>query len=210
MDPSASVGNDAGPGGLFLSQQDAVDAMRRVLQFVIGVEAAASEGLMDTPARVVRALVEMTSGNEREIADAMRTKFIGGDGVVAVTGIRFASLCEHHLLPFVGTVGIAYLPPVTRAVLGLSKLPRIVSAFARRLQLQERMTEQIANAIAWYGVEEITHRPRGVAVVVRAHHSCMGCRGVRQADAVMTTSTLLGVFMSDPEARSEALSLLRE
>lgn len=161
------------------------------------------DGLADTPARVVRAFEEMLAGNDQKPAEILTTTFDEPcDEIVLVTGIRFTSLCEHHLLPFVGTAAVGYLPD-TRVV-GLSKLPRLVECFARRLQVQERMTRQIAEAI-----EQQLH-PQGVAVIVRAHHSCMGCRGVRQQDAQMVTSAMLGAFRTETAARAEFLQLLAQ
>lgn len=159
------------------------------------------EGLLATPSRVVRAFEEMLVGNQQQPAEILTTTFDEPcDEIVLVTGIRFTSLCEHHLLPFVGTADVGYLPD--KRVVGLSKLPRLVECFARRLQVQERMTRQIAEAI------EQQLKPLGVAVIVRAHHSCMGCRGVRQQDAQMVTSSMLGAFRSESSTRSEFLQLL--
>lgn len=167
---------------------------------VIG-ENAQREGLRDTPRRVVKALIEMTAGYQQNPAEILATTFDEkSDEIVMVTGIRFTSLCEHHLLPFIGTVAVGYLPGAR--VVGLSKLARLVECFARRLQVQERMTRQIAEAI------EQNLAPLGVAVVVRAHHACMGCRGVRQQDAQMTTSSMLGAFRDNTASRAEFISLL--
>jgi len=114
-------------------------------------------------------------------------------------GVRFASLCEHHVLPFTGQANVAYIP--SKRVVGVSKLARLVQCFARRLQIQERMTRQVADAI-------MAHlQPQGVAVVVRAKHQCMGCRGVGQPDAEMVTSAMLGIMRDDDKARGEALAL---
>lgn len=159
------------------------------------------EGLIATPARVVRAFEEMTSGYAQKPAEILATAFEETcDAMIAVTGIRFTSLCEHHLLPFVGTANIGYLPG--KKVVGLSKLPRLVECFARRLQVQERLTRQVAEAI------EANLMPLGVAVIIRAHHSCMGCRGVKQQDAEMVTSAMLGAFREEAALRSEFLQLL--
>lgn len=160
------------------------------------------EGLANTPSRVVRAFEEMLSGKDQQPADILKITFDEAcNDIVVVTGIRFTSLCEHHLLPFVGTADIGYLP--NKLVVGLSKLPRLVECFARRLQVQERMTRQIAEAIDRHLA------PLGVGVIVRAHHSCMGCRGVRQQDAQMTTSSMLGAFRENATLRAEFLSLLK-
>lgn len=158
------------------------------------------EGLRDTPARVLKAFAEMTRGYQADPAAILSTTFSEqSDEIVMVRGVRFTSLCEHHLLPFVGTVDVGYLPG--EQVVGLSKLARLVECFAQRLQVQERMTRQIAEAI------EQHLNALGVGVVVRAHHSCMGCRGVKQQDAQMITSAMLGVFRNRTEIRSEFLTL---
>jgi GTP cyclohydrolase IA len=161
------------------------------------------EGLRDTPARVVRALFEMTSGYEGDPAEVLGRTFPadGYDEVVAVSGIPFNSLCEHHLMPFFGTVGVAYLPH--ERIVGLSKLPRVVDIFAKRLQVQERMTKEIGDAIASHLV------PAGSAVVVTAVHACLSCRGALKPGARMTTSDIRGSFRDSPAARAEVLGLLR-
>lgn len=177
------------------------DAVRRLLQ-AIGDDPN-REGIADTPRRVVAALREMTSGMTEDPARHLATTFAADyDEVVIVDGIRFTSLCEHHLLPFTGLAHVAYKPGENGRVVGLSKIPRVVEGFARRPQLQEQLTKQIADAL------EANLAPAGVAVVVRAAHSCMGCRGVRQPDARMTTSEMRGLFRDDARARAEVLALL--
>lgn len=158
------------------------------------------EGLRDTPARVVRMYRELCAGYSQDPRSILASRFTDDmDEMVVLSGIRFASLCEHHLLPFVGVVSVGYIP--RRSVVGVSKLVRLVNCYARRLQIQERFTRQIADALQ-------THlRPRGIGVLVRAHHSCMGCRGVQQPDTTMTTSALRGVMRTDARARSEFLAL---
>ena len=153
------------------------------------------EGLLDTPKRVVKAMKEMTEGYNQSPADILKRQFEGNDydDLVIVRG--FSSLCEHHLLPFVGQCAIAYLP--RKKVVGLSKLPRLVQCYAKRLQLQEKMTRQIAEAI----MNHLT--PRGVGVYVKAHHQCMGCRGVKQPDADMVTTTVLGLMREDSSLKNE-------
>ena len=155
------------------------------------------EGLASTPQRVVRAMQQMTAGYHQNPQEILSRQFAGDsyDDLVVVRGIRFSSLCEHHLLPFVGTCAVAYLPH--DKVVGLSKLPRLVECYAMRLQLQERMTRQIAEAV-------MTHlEPRGVGVCVQATHQCMACRGVRQPDADMLTTTVLGEMRDNPSLKSE-------
>lgn len=174
------------------------DAVVRLLEWV--GEDPTRPGLIDTPARVVKAWAEMTKGYAQDPAEILSRTFPDRcDEMVLVTGIDFVSLCEHHVLPFTGTATVGYLPG--ERVVGLSKIPRLVHAFARRLQVQERLTFQIAHAID-------THlKPGGVGVVVTAHHSCMSCRGVRLAGARMVTSAMLGDLRDDPRARAEFLSL---
>lgn len=176
----------------------AMEAVRTLLEFV--GEDPMREGLIDTPRRVAHALQEMTAGLSVDPKAVLGTTFTETcDELVVVTGIEFASLCEHHLLPFTGKATVGYLPG--DRVVGLSKIPRLVNAFAARPQLQERLTTQIATTM-----QEVLS-PRGVGVVMRAHHSCMGCRGVRQPNAEMVTSSMLGVVRSCPSLRAELLAL---
>jgi GTP cyclohydrolase I len=162
------------------------------------------DGLKGTPDRVARAWEEMLGGYQVDVAKLLATDFMGEgyDELVVLNGVEFTSVCEHHLLPFIGTASIAYLP--RDRVVGLSKLARVVDAYARRLQIQERMTMQIANAI------EMHTQCGGVAVVVRARHQCMCARGVRRPGAVMVTSRMSGCFREKPEARAEVMALFRE
>lgn len=157
-----------------------------------------------TPARWWRALKEMTRGYSVWVPDLFTTFEVRHpiDEMVVVSGIDFVSVCEHHLLPFLGTATVAYLPGRDGRVVGLSKLARVVDAYAQRFQMQERLTQQVAGAID----RHLT--PAGVGVILRAHHQCLGCRGARKANAVMTTSTLLGRFR-DPAVRAELLALER-
>ena len=160
------------------------------------------EGLRETPKRVARAYGEIFAGLRQDPAAHLQCTFAQTcDEVITVSGIKFYSVCEHHLLPFNGKVHIAYLPANGRVV-GLSKLARTVEVFARRPQIQERLTDQIAEALT-------THlQARGVIVVVEAEHMCMRMRGVRSVDAVMTTIARRGVFQSDATRSSEVMSLL--
>lgn len=160
------------------------------------------DGLADTPARVTRSLIEMTSGYREDPAEILSTRFDSDyDQFVLLKNIDFVSMCEHHMLPFTGTAHVGYLPG--DKVVGLSKLARLVHCFARRLQIQEQMTKQIADALT-----DHLH-PRGVGVVIRAHHSCMSCRGVKQANAEMVTSVVLGGVRDDESLRSEFFQLLK-
>ena len=172
----------------------------RVLLKLIG-EDPDREGLRDTPKRVTKALCEMTAGLHQDPKSVLGTMFSEtSDQMVIVRGIHFTSLCEHHLLPFVGTAVVGYIP--NGRVVGLSKIPRLVNIFARRPQVQERMTNQIAEALQQY------IDPLGVAVIVKAKHACMGCRGVRQTEAEMITSCLMGCLKTDSAARNELLQLM--
>lgn len=158
----------------------------------------APEGLRNTPARAARAWRELTAG----YADAFEVTSFPADGydeIIAVTGIPFYSLCEHHLLPFHGSVDFAYLPG--DRIVGLSKFARLVGKFSRRLQVQERLTVELADAL------EVIE-PRGVLVRVRAEHTCMAMRGVRVAGSQTVTSVVRGRFREHPPARAEALGML--
>jgi len=157
------------------------------------------DGLRDTPARVVKAWREMTAGYAEDPAEILsRTFEESSDEMIILRGISFYSTCEHHMLPFYGTAVVGYLPG---RVVGISKLARLVECFAKRLQIQERMTRQIAEAVE-------THLDaRGVGVVLRAHHLCMGCRGVRQEETEMVTSSMLGTLRTDATSRAEFLRL---
>ena len=160
------------------------------------------EGLKDTPERVKRLYKEITSGYNEDPNEIINGAIyeIDYDEMVIIKDIEYYSLCEHHLLPFFGKAQIAYIPK--KKVIGLSKIPRIVEVYARRLQVQERMTVQIANFL------NETLKPKGVAVVVNGYHLCMAMRGVRKSDANMLTSSMLGAFRNDERTRAEFLSLI--
>ena len=183
---------------LTISEAAAEDAVATILKYI--GEDPGRDGLLDTPGRVVRAWKEMTAGYRESAAEILQRTFEEEcDEMVVLKGVSFYSTCEHHLLPFYGEASVGYLPG---KVVGISKLARLVNCFARRLQIQERLTRQIADAIE-------THlEARGVAVVVRAHHLCMGCRGVKQPGTDMITSAMRGVLRSDAVARSEFLRLI--
>ena len=162
------------------------------------------EGITATPARWCRALYDMTDGYRREPDKILATTFEeSSDEMVVLRHIRFASLCEHHLFPFVGHATVAYLPSNGRVV-GLSKIARLVECFARRLQIQERMTREIAEALMAPPLEAF-----GAAVIIRAEHTCMSCRGIRKPGAEMVTSAMLGAFREQPSSREEVLALAR-
>ena len=161
------------------------------------------EGLLDTPKRVEKALRFLTSGYAADVDSVLNNALftVNYSEMVIVKDIDFYSLCEHHMLPFFGRCHIAYLPH--ERVIGLSKIPRLVEVFARRLQIQERLTSQIADTIR----EKIN--PLGVAVVIEATHLCMAMRGVEKQNAICTTSAMLGGFRSDARTRMEFLELIR-
>ena len=161
------------------------------------------EGLLRTPERVSKSFEELTQGTEQRLEDVVGHGVFSEDcsEMVIVKDIEFYSLCEHHMLPFYGRVHVAYIPD--GKIIGLSKIPRIVDMFARRLQVQERMTSQIAEAI-----QEVL-QPKGVGVVADAAHLCMMMRGVQKQNSSTMTSCLLGGLRSDPRTRSEFLDLVR-
>jgi GTP cyclohydrolase I len=161
------------------------------------------EGLQETPRRVEKSLRFLTSGYDTDIDAVINNALFSVDysEMVIVRDIDFYSLCEHHLLPFFGKCHVAYLP--NQRVIGLSKLPRLVDVFARRLQVQERLTSQIAETIR----EKVD--PLGVAVVMEATHLCMAMRGVEKQNSVTVTSSMLGVFREDARTRHEFLELIR-
>ena len=161
------------------------------------------EGLLNTPKRVEKALKFLTSGYDANIDEVLNGALFTVDynEMVIVKDVDFYSLCEHHLLPFFGKCHVAYIP--TTKVIGLSKIPRLVDVFSRRLQVQERLTNQIANTIL-----DII-QPMGVAVVMEATHLCMSMRGVEKQNSFAVTSAMLGTFRSDPRTRSEFLELIK-
>ncbi len=182
---------------------EAVQRAVRMLLEAIG-EDPDREGLVDTPARVARMYEEVLAGMNDDGSRHLEVGFDAHhDEMVLVRDIAFYSLCEHHLVPFFGKAHVAYIPKHGR-VTGLSKLARVVQAFARRLQLQERMTSQIADTL----MEHL--QPRGVAVVVEAEHLCMSMRGVRQPGSLTITSAVRGVFRTDERTRAEAFALIRQ
>ena len=160
------------------------------------------EGLIKTPERVAKALAFMTSGMDSVPSDILKSSIFteDNDEMVLVRNIEVFSLCEHHMLPFFGKAHVAYIP--NGKIVGLSKIPRIVDSFARRLQVQERLTEQIRDCI------NDTLEPRGVAVVIEAQHLCIQMRGVEKQGCVTTTSAFTGAFLDDPKTRKEFISLI--
>ncbi len=178
--------------------QDAIKGSVATLLKAVG-ENPGRDGLVETPERVARMFVELLSGYRADPVALLNNAIfeVDYDEMVIVRDIEFYSLCEHHLLPFIGRAHVAYIPD--GKVIGLSKIPRIVDMFSRRLQVQERMTRQVADFI-----EEVLH-PKGVAVVMEALHLCSMMRGVKKHDARLTTSTMLGVYKTELTARTEFL-----
>jgi GTP cyclohydrolase I len=184
------------------TQAEAEDAVRTLLRWA--GDDPSREGLLDTPARVTRAYRELFDGYDDDPRGYLERTFeqVGGyDQLVVLRDIPFSSFCEHHMLPFVGKAHVAYLP--TDRVVGISKLARVVNGFARRLQIQEKLTAEIGHAIF-----EVL-RPQGVGVVLDAEHSCMTLRGVKTHGSSLVTSHLLGVVRDDPRTREEFMRLTR-
>jgi len=181
---------------------DALENPVREILTQVG-EDANRDGLLRTPARVAQSLRFLTSGYQQNVDQVLNGALydVAYDEMVIVKDIEIFSLCEHHLLPFFGRCHVAYIP--TKRVIGLSKIPRLVEVFARRLQVQERLTTQIAETI----MEKI--KPQGVGVVIEAKHLCMIMRGVEKQNSVAITSAMLGVFRDEIETREEFLSLMR-
>jgi len=176
-------------------------AYRHILQSV--GENPEREGLLDTPKRAAKALLYFTKGYEEDASEIMRSALFdeNHDDMVIVKDINIFSLCEHHLVPFYGTCSIGYLP--NKKVVGISKLARVADTFSRRLQVQERLTKQIAHAI----VEAL--EPAGVGVIVKCSHMCMVMRGVEKPGSSTVTSVMLGEFRNNPKTREEFLNLIK-
>ncbi|MCK4913134.1 MAG: GTP cyclohydrolase I FolE [Planctomycetes bacterium] len=182
--------------------KDRIEKAVKELLLAFG-EDAEREGLKNTPSRVAKMYCELLAGMKTEPGEHLKSVFSEKyDEIVLLRNIPFYSTCEHHLMPFIGSAHIAYLPD--GAVLGVSKLARIVDGFARRLQVQERLTEQIADFLM-KGL-----KPKGVAVVLEASHSCMTIRGIKKPGSVMVTSALRGMFKKDPRSRSEVMTLIHK
>ena len=173
-----------------------------VEDILTGLGIPVSEGTIDTPTRAAKALMTMTEGYETDTCAILKRCFSEKhDEMVLVKNIGVVSLCEHHLLPFIGRAHVAYIPD--GKVLGLSKVVRLVRAYAQRLQLQERLTYQIAEDI----MESL--KPRGVGVIIEASHMCMVVRGVKDQDTITTTSAMRGVFLKAPEGKNPKEEMLR-
>ena len=183
------------------TEEEARAAIRTLLQYI--GDDPEREGLKETPARVIRAMAEHYAGYEQEPETYLSKVFEqveGYDDLVLVSDIEIMSHCEHHMVPFVGKAHVAYIP--NGRVVGLSKIARVVDVYAKRLQVQEKLTAQIARAI------DKVLKPQGVAVVIQCQHFCMCYRGVKKPGSWTTTSKLHGVFLADPAARMELLTLI--
>ncbi len=184
-----------------VTRSEVEEAVRKLI--VWAGEDPEREGLVDTPRRVVKAFEEFFSGYNTDPTEYLARTFEETDGydeMIVLRDIAFISHCEHHILPVIGKAHVAYLP--NKRVVGISKLARVVEAFAKRLQIQERMTAQIANAI------EEALQPRGIAVVIEAEHQCMTTRGVMKPGVSMVTSRMLGAFREDAKTRLEFESII--
>jgi GTP cyclohydrolase I len=184
------------------SEAEALAAVRTLIEWA--GDDPDREGLAETPRRVLKAYRELFAGYEADPREYLERTFeeVGGyDELVLLRDIRVVSFCEHHMLPFLGTAHVGYLP--TDRVVGISKLARVVHGFAKRLQIQEKLTAQIADAI-----QDIL-QPKGVGVVIVSEHSCMTMRGVNTPGSRLTTSSLLGVIRDDPRTRQEFFDLVR-
>ena len=183
------------------TQADAEAAVRTLLEWA--GDDPTREGLRDTPARVVRSYRELFAGYDVDPVALLERTFEEVDGydeIILLRDIRLESYCEHHMVPIIGRAHVAYLPE--NRVVGISKLARVVDAFSKRLQIQEKLTVQIADTI------NDVLRPKGVAVVIEAGHQCMTTRGVHKPGVSMVTSRMVGVFRSNPETRREVLAMI--
>lgn len=182
--------------------QERIAAAVREILFAIG-EDPDRDGLLDTPSRVARMYAEICAGLHQEPSEHLATVFEADhDEMVMVRDIPMYSLCEHHLIPFIGKAHVAYIPNRSGNVIGLSKVARLVDGYAKRPQVQERLTRQVADAL------EEHLQPRGVLVVVEAEHLCMSMRGVRKAGSSTVTSSVTGIFRANVATRAEAMRFL--
>jgi GTP cyclohydrolase I len=195
------INGEAPGGGKTISNAEAEGAFRTILQWI--GEDPDRDGLRETPDRLVRSFREYFAGYDEDPEQVLHKTFTeveGYDEMIVLRGVTFESHCEHHVAPIIGRAWVGYIPD--RRVVGISKLARVVEIFSRRLQIQERLTAQIANAV------ENALKPKGVAVVVKAAHHCMISRGVHKRGSDLVTSRMLGVFRDQPMTRGEFLSLV--
>lgn len=198
---AAEMNKNGTPPAKIAVPEDVADAVRTLIRWA--GDNPEREGLVDTPQRVARAWKEYCAGYDDDPAYHLSRIFeeVGGyDEIVLLRDIPFQSHCEHHMAPIIGKAHIAYLP--SNWVVGISKLARVLHTYARRLQVQERLTAEVANCI-WDNL-----KPHGVAVVIEASHACMTARGVRTPGVTMTTSRMMGVFRDDDRSRKEVLALM--
>ena len=184
-----------------ISENQALEAVKTLIRWT--GDNPEREGLKETPKRVIRSYKDFFSGYNSDPREILSKKFKeveGYDEIIILKNIRLESHCEHHMVPFIGTARVGYLP--RNKVVGLSKLARLVEAFAKRLQIQEKLTAQIANAI-----DEVL-QPKGVGVIIEASHLCVATRGIHKPDSKMVTSRMLGTFRSDQATRKEFLELV--
>jgi GTP cyclohydrolase I len=199
--PASRIGASAPASSNRPTREEAESAIRTLLRWA--GDDPTREGLIDTPARVARSYEEFFKGYATDPVAILERTFEETDGydeIVLLRDIRLESHCEHHMVPIIGRAHVAYLPH--RRVVGISKLARVVDAYANRLQIQEKLTAQIANTI-----QEVL-QPRGVAVVIEASHQCMATRGVHKSGVTMVTSRMLGAFRDDPSTRREVLAMI--
>ena len=184
-----------------ISENEATEAVKTLIKWA--GDNPEREGLKETPKRVIRSYKDFFSGYNSDPREILSKKFKeveGYDEIIILKNIRLESHCEHHMVPFIGTAHVGYLPK--NKVVGLSKLARLVEAFAKRLQIQEKLTAQIANAI-----DEVL-QPKGVGVIIEASHLCVATRGIHKPDSKMVTSRMLGSFRNDQATRKEFLDLV--
>ena len=201
MSPTPDDGDIYEPLPKLAVPEEVADAVRTLIRWT--GDDPGREGLLDTPERVARAWAEYSQGYKEDPAEHLSRTFeeVGGyDEIVLLKDIPFQSHCEHHMAPIIGKAAIAYLP--RDKVVGISKLARVLHGFARRLQVQERLTAQVADCI-WDRLQ-----PKGLAVVIEATHACMTARGVNTPGVMMTTSRMMGTFRSDERSRREVLALM--
>ena len=186
---------------LKISENQALDAVKTLIRWA--GDDPEREGLRETPKRVIKSYKDFFSGynlDPREILSKKFKEVEGYDEIIILKNIRLESHCEHHMVPFIGTAHVGYLPK--NKIVGLSKLARLVETFAKRLQIQEKLTAQIANAI------DEALQPKGVGVIIEASHLCVATRGIHKPDSKMVTSRMLGSFRDDPATRKEFLDLV--